>query len=74
MLPTVESCVSKTLRQKIKALNTYASNIYGVPECILLTWLNHHYEEQYSELFTDIGKVNLLYVEPILDTFLYTAA
>ena len=73
MLPTVESCVSKTLRQKIKALNTYASNIYGVPECILLTWLNHHYEEQYSELFTDIGKVNLLYVELILDTFLYTA-
>ena len=56
MLPTVESSMSKTLRHKIKGLDTCASNIYGVPECILLTWLNHHYEERYPILFPDSGK------------------
>lgn len=55
VLPTVESSISKTLRHKIKDLDACTSNIYGVPECILLTWLNHHYEEQYPVLFPDSG-------------------
>ena len=58
VLPTVESSISKILRHKIKGLDTYASNIYGVPECILLTWLNHHYEEQYTILFPNSGKMS----------------
>ena len=56
MLPTIESSIGKTLRYKIKGLDVCTSNIYGVPECILLTWLNHHYEEQYPVLFPNSGK------------------
>ena len=60
VLPTVEASTSKTLHHKIKGLDTCASNIYGVPECILLTWLNHHYEEQYSILFPNSGRLSLV--------------
>lgn len=56
VLPTIESSISKALRHKIKSLDSCASNIYGIPECILLTWLNHHYEEQYPILFPNSGK------------------
>ena len=58
VLPTVEASVSKTLHHKIKALDSCTSNIYGVPECILLAWLNHHYEEQYPVLFPGSGKTS----------------
>ena len=55
VLPRVMSNVPEFLKEEVSNLEPLDSNIYSVPERVLLAWLNFHYEKQKGVLKRETG-------------------
>ncbi len=58
VLPRAVSQVSKVIKDSVQNGSTLESNVYCRHERVLLAWLNHHYAQQKSSVFTNTGNYN----------------